>query len=318
MKFLNKLERKFGRFAIPHLIRYVLVLYAVGFILSIVDGYRAGMNMPGIYNTWLALDIDKVLQGQVWRILTCWIQSPDGSSFFFLFFLALYYMIGEALENTFGTFLFNLYYFSGIIFNFLAVVILYIIFKLGFGVGVTFPVTLEFINQAMFLAFAVLFPNLQLLFLGIIPIKAKWFGIGYAIMLAYDILSYVMEGIYAENAAIRYVSFGYVILIVISMLNFLIFFFATRNYRRISFKEIKRRAAFAKSIERAKRETGRANGYTAISRHKCAICGRTEHDDETLEFRFCSKCAGNYEYCSEHIYTHTHVQAAPKDTDKTN
>ena len=49
-------------------------------------------------------------------------------------------------------------------------------------------------------------------------------------------------------------------------------------------------------------------GRSVITRHKCAICGRTELDDETLEFRYCSKCEGNYEYCSEHLFTHEHVR----------
>ena len=45
-----------------------------------------------------------------------------------------------------------------------------------------------------------------------------------------------------------------------------------------------------------------------ITRHKCAVCGKTENDGEDLVFRFCTKCNGNYEYCSEHIYTHEHVK----------
>ena len=44
-----------------------------------------------------------------------------------------------------------------------------------------------------------------------------------------------------------------------------------------------------------------------FTRHRCAVCGRTELDDDMLEFRFCSKCEGNYEYCMDHLYTHTHV-----------
>ena len=44
-----------------------------------------------------------------------------------------------------------------------------------------------------------------------------------------------------------------------------------------------------------------------VPKHRCAVCGRTELDDENLTFRFCSKCAGNYEYCSDHLYTHIHV-----------
>jgi hypothetical protein len=47
---------------------------------------------------------------------------------------------------------------------------------------------------------------------------------------------------------------------------------------------------------------------SGITKHKCAICGRTEQDDPTLTFRFCSKCEGNYEYCQEHLFTHTHVR----------
>ena len=47
---------------------------------------------------------------------------------------------------------------------------------------------------------------------------------------------------------------------------------------------------------------------SSVTRHKCAICGKSEKDDPNLEFRFCSKCNGNYEYCSEHLYTHTHVE----------
>jgi hypothetical protein len=43
-----------------------------------------------------------------------------------------------------------------------------------------------------------------------------------------------------------------------------------------------------------------------VTKHKCAVCGRTEKDDPNLEFRFCSKCNGNYEYCQDHLYTHIH------------
>ena len=45
-----------------------------------------------------------------------------------------------------------------------------------------------------------------------------------------------------------------------------------------------------------------------ITKHRCAICGRTELDGDMLEFRFCSKCKGNHEYCSDHLYTHTHIE----------
>ena len=50
-----------------------------------------------------------------------------------------------------------------------------------------------------------------------------------------------------------------------------------------------------------------------ITKHKCAICGKTENDGDDLEFRFCSKCDGNYEYCSEHLYTHVHIKTNDSD-----
>ena len=63
-------------------------------------------------------------------------------------------------------------------------------------------------------------------------------------------------------------------------------------------KQMKRRQQFKQEVKK----------YTPITRHKCAICGKTEEDNEHLEFRFCSKCNGNYEYCQEHLFTHEHVK----------
>lgn len=42
--------------------------------------------------------------------------------------------------------------------------------------------------------------------------------------------------------------------------------------------------------------------------HRCAICGRTELDDPNLEFRYCSKCEGNYEFCQDHLFLHIHAK----------
>ena len=75
---------------------------------------------------------------------------------------------------------------------------------------------------------------------------------------------------------------------------------------RKSFKspvQIKRQKEFKKKM----RPQGRTlNGQ--VTKHKCAICGKTEQSGDDIEFRFCSKCDGNYEYCSEHLFTHTHVK----------
>ena len=88
--------------------------------------------------------------------------------------------------------------------------------------------------------------------------------------------------------------------IVASFLNFVLFFFSGGRMSRFRPKEVKRRRDFQKAVNRS-----RVNPETGgIAKHKCAICGRTELDDPNLEFRFCSKCNGNYEYCpGPSVYT---------------
>ena len=65
--------------------KYIVILYVVGFALAMV--------VPEFYYTWLALDIRKIMQGQVWRLVTFLIQPPDSNVFFVLISVYLYYMI---------------------------------------------------------------------------------------------------------------------------------------------------------------------------------------------------------------------------------
>ena len=80
---------------------------------------------------------------------------------------------------------------------------------------------------------------------------------------------------------------------------------SARNTNPYSPKEMKRKREYKKKMERAQRST---HVYENGAKHKCAVCGRTELDDPSLEFRYCSKCNGNYEYCQDHLFTHTHVK----------
>ena len=82
------------------------------------------------------------------------------------------------------------------------------------------------------------------------------------------------------------------------MITIILFFLMTRNYRRYAPKEIKRRQEFKQQAKIV---------VPSKTRHRCAVCGRTELDGPELEFRYCSKCEGNYEYCQDHLYTHQHV-----------
>jgi hypothetical protein len=141
-----------------------------------------------------------------------------------------------------------------------------------------------YLNLSLFLAYAASFPETTFYLYGLIPIKAKWMGILDAVVLLY---SFFTGGIVTKVS------------IVIAMLNFLLFFLGTRNYHKYSPKQVKRRKTYIKEVRTS----------TSGTRHRCHVCGRTELDDPNLEFRFCSKCEGNYEYCQDHLYTHEHVKS---------
>ena len=285
MKFIDKLERKFGRFGIPNLTIYMIVCYVIGYALMIVN--------PGILN-WLSLEPAYILRGQVWRLVT-WVLYPPSTSgvlWFAIAVLFFYYPIGTSLERTIGTFKYTLYILSGVIFTILGAFILY--FLLGGNVLVGNVFSTYYISLSTFLAYAMRYPDMQVLLMFIIPVKMKWMAIFYVVIVVYEMIQYVMAG-----------AWYLVIPIVASLLNFIIFYFGTKDFSRYNPKEIHRRNEFRRAMEPQGRMK---SGSGSVTKHKCAICGRTELDDPNLEFRFCSRCNGNYEYCQDHLFTHTHVK----------
>ncbi len=310
MSFLNRLERKVGRRAIPNLMLYMIVLYAAGFILEEIIA-------PGFYGTWLDLDVYRILHGEVWRLVTFVLQPPSDSLFWVFLELYIYYSIGRSLENMWGSFRFNVYYFSGLLFQIVSAFVFYGIACLIVGQGMVYINTegigsMFYVNRSMFLAYFVMMPNVTFYIFFLIPVKAKWLGILYGALMGYEAIGYIM------HYGLR-LGGPYALAIVVSVLNFIIFFFATRNFRRISPAEMKRKADFRRKMNDANRDYGNVvefRGRNVVTRHKCAICGRTELDDDSLEFRFCSKCEGNYEYCSDHLYTHEHVKRVNGNTEE--
>ena len=322
-KFIMKMEQRYGKYALDNLPFLLVACSAIGYVLQMI--------LPGVVE-YLYLNPYLVLHGQIWRLFT-WVLVPDagfGSGVYGIFMMAFvlycYYMLGCNLQFAMGKFRFNLYIFSGLLFTVIGSFVLYGIGTVQFakvieylgaegakdvftiygstvldGKTVLLPaywfrqVSTSEIKMSMLLAIAAIYPDAVFRINFLIPIKAKWLGIFYAALMAY---SFLMGDISGR------------IMLVSSLLNFIVFFFATRDYRRISPREQKRKMEYRQKVRQAQQagNTATFQGRTVITRHKCAICGRTELDDETLEFRYCSKCEGNYEYCSEHLYTHEHVR----------
>lgn len=274
--WLDKMERRFGRYAIRNLTMYLLAGYAIGYLLS--------FTMPQLL-TYFTLEPALILKGQVWRLLSWVIIPPNDNIIFVIFMMLLYYSLGNTLESYWGAFRYNVYIFSGILFTVIGAFIVNGLIGGITGFGSLYST--YYINMSIFLACAPIMPDYQLLLYGIIPIKMKWLAILDVVLLAVD----AVQG----GLIIR-------IVIIASLLNFIIFFFCNRNLRGHSPKQAARRKKFQKQISRPQ------NQYAGGAKHRCAVCGRTELDDPTLEFRYCSKCNGNYEYCQDHLFTHEHVK----------
>ena len=281
MNWLDKLERKFGRFAIPNLTVYLLAGYVIGFGIMYL--------MPDMIG-YLTLEPALILRGQVWRIVS-WILIPPTTNVISLVFLVLlYYSLGTALERTWGSFRYNVYIFSGLLFTVIAEFGLYAYFLIRYGVEMPLSmvglVSTNYITMSIFLAFAAIYPDMEVLLYFILPIKMKWMALVYVVMAGY---SFFRGGLMTKVA------------IGASLLNFIIFFLSSRNMKRFGPREQARKARF-------KRQSAPHMKYSNGAKHRCAVCGRTELDDPCLEFRFCSKCNGNYEYCQDHLFTHEHVK----------
>ena len=277
-RFLAKMEMRFGKYAIRDLMRYITGIYLAGTIIGLLPG--------AVYYNYLSLDFSAIAKGQVWRLITFILQPYGISSLGDIILLAIhvyfYLWIGRSLESTWGTFRFNVYYLSGIIFQILAGLLLYAFTGIPYA-GMFFG--LEYVNDAMFLAFCILYPNVEVLLMFILPVKVKWIGIFYAVTVVLTILTNLVAGSWYLAAAI-----------IVAILNFVLFYLTTGNFKRKTPFEMKRKVVY-KVKSRPQH----------IAKHKCAICGRTSETNPELEFRFCSKCNGNYEYCNDHLFTHTHI-----------
>ena len=105
MKWLSQMERKFGRYAIPHL---MYILSGIMLAVYLIDLFFPGTPMQSL----LALDMDLVARGQIWRFLTFLFLPSSSSPLWVLLNLYFYCLLGNALEKEWGTFRLNLFYLS--------------------------------------------------------------------------------------------------------------------------------------------------------------------------------------------------------------
>ncbi len=298
---MSSFEKRFGKYAIPNLPLYFIICYAIGYLLQLV--FPVALNYLSLNPYYI------IYHFQIWRIIT-WVLLPPGSfSFLTLIVLYFYYSIGRSLEQVWGTYRFNVYMFSGILFTIIGAFLFYAFSFISPELVLrwasnefSFYFSTYYISMSIFLAFAATFPDMQIYIFFILPIKVKYLAVIYGALLIWQIISAVTTG----NPVIA-------VAIVSSLLNFVIFFLTSRGKLTRSHGQVKRQYEFRRKTQSTGTQgNGRDSILTGrsgpVTRHKCAICGRTDQSNPELNFRFCSKCNGNYEYCEDHLFTHTHVQ----------
>lgn len=263
MDLISKLEKRFGSWAIPHLALYIIAIQAIGVLLLLTnkaDGNGLILYGSGVMN-----------QGEWWRLLSFLMLPRTMSPIWLLFSFYIFHMIGNALEQQWGVFRFNLFIFTG---YFMTVAMAFI------NPGAV--ITNTYFLGCVFLAFATLFPNIEFRLFFILPVKVKWLG-------WITVALYLVTLFSPSNGSV--IIIGNKLCVVAALTNYLLFF--GKDFL-MGFKAGQRRKAFvAEQV-----------AVGAQPRHVCKTCGITDKSDEHMHFRYCSTCGACF--CEEHISDHAH------------
>ena len=290
----KNLRGRFERFCyqnrtrgIPNLMLYITLGSALVYLMSMFD-------KSSILYYILCFDRTSILQGQIWRLFTYVFTYDAGNILLTGISLFCYYSLGRAMEATWGTLRFNLFYFTGMI--------LMDAFCLLFG-GTA---NVYYLNLSLFMGFATMHPDARFLLFFIIPVKAWIFAIVDLVLTFYDVALYTAAGLIPYN-----------LFPLVAIANYFLFFGKdVLNIIPLTWR-IKIRRLFNKKDAPAK--TGTIH-FTPSPRqeqkikvtipytHRCTICGKTDITHPDMEFRYCSRCQGYHCYCEEHINNPPHIQ----------
>jgi hypothetical protein len=248
MSLMNSLENRFGRHAIPGLVAILAWFQVAVWILNIIR--------PG-FSAMLTLEPGLVATGQAWRLLTWAFLPITDSPIWLIFAVWLMMMFSAALDQAWGAFRVNLYIFGGILFTVIGAM-----FFRSPPLGLT-------LYTSIFLAFAAIAPNFELLLFFILPVKIKW-------LAAFTGAGLLLNFISNPQARLS---------ILFSLLNFFIAFGPQ------FVRWLKLRGTVAE--RRARFDSAKAPEGAWI--HRCHACGKTELDDPGLDFRV---GADGEDYCN--------------------
>jgi membrane associated rhomboid family serine protease len=257
MNWIHRAEAKFGHFAVPHLPEVIASLNLLVYLL-----HKLAPNIIG----FLFLDLDAVLHGEVWRLVTFLFIPTLGDPIFLLFYLMYILVLGRGLEQAMGSFQFTLYYALGAFGQVLASLIVHGNAPGGFANST--------LNTTMLFAYERFFPEAVFYVLFVLPVKVKWM---VWLSAAFTLLLFLGSGNELRGA------------ILAAFLNYLIFFGpglmeAARHRHEVA--------------ERRQRFTRDSKEGAPVTMHECVVCKRTEVSAPELDFRV---ARDGQEYCVEHL-----------------
>lgn len=280
-KWIHRFPYKHPNFGVENLMKYLVIANVAVYLLAQFSNYSA--------ISFLAFDWQSILRGEVWRLVTFVVVPSTFSALSFALMMYFYYFVGNILERQWGTGRFTLYYLSGVVLTLLGAILT------GVVTGEATMFGASYVYTSMFMAFAMLYPENQVLLFFILPIKMKYLAIAGTALFAWDMI----------QAALRFDILG-IVVPVLALMNFIVFFWdeicamigrqQERTRHQHSAQTVQYKEAAKRQVQQQKQ------GY----RHKCEICGRTDVDHPNLQFRYCSRCNGYHCYCEEHIFNHTH------------
>lgn len=218
-KLLDRLERSLGRMGgIKNLMTWIVLLMGGVYVCDLVLAPSLGIYL----SDYLVFSRERILHGEIWRLLTFVIIPPDSSIVFILFQLLFYHFLGNLLQSHWGRLRFNAFYFTGVLCNIAA----------GFISGYA---TSYYLNLSLFLAVAILYPEMEINIYGILPIRMKWLALVDVVLL----LPGLITGTWGTRLAI-----------VLSLANVVLFFYDSFIG---GMKDAKRRYEWKKTWRNARR-----------------------------------------------------------------
>lgn len=276
---MKRLEKIFRPWAIPNITGLII---AGQIVLYVAYKLQAAQGVGGNVFSKLELDPSKVLEGEVWRVVTFLFIPFSLDIIGAIFGWLIFYMFGNGLESIWGTVRYNLFLWIGFLANVAASFLTVML-------PAEHIANNGFFYATVFLAFARINPHYVLHIFFILPIQIKWLALlmwlGYAFAF--------IQGDWMNR-----------LLIVASVANYLLFF-GKEHWQQI------------KSGQRRRTYQAKTKAATKSLVHECLVCGLNSETAPRTLFRYCSKCDGQCCYCPDHIHDHEHVTGDGKASSDT-